>query len=141
MPDLGCRRLLARRQENGLLAALPRLPQLEALLRAAGPRTSIIFDLETHDAKKIADTDRSERDPMWIGDKVYFSSDRDGTLNLYAYDVASGGVAAHRRKRQVGRALAELRQRPRGSSTSSTASSRSTTSPPPSRRTDLDSRA
>ena len=51
-----------------------------------------IFDLETHDAQKIADSKRSERDPMWIGDKVYFSSDRDGTLNLYSYDVASGAV-------------------------------------------------
>ncbi|MCP3959553.1 MAG: peptidase S41 [bacterium] len=54
-----------------------------------------IFDLETHDATKIADSDRSERDPMWIGDKVYFSSDRDGTLNLYSYDVGSGEVAQH----------------------------------------------
>ncbi len=24
---------------------------------------------------------------MWIGDRIYFASDRDGTLNLYAYDV------------------------------------------------------
>jgi tricorn protease len=29
---------------------------------------------------------------MWIGDKVYFSSDRDGTLNLYSYDIASDSV-------------------------------------------------
>ena len=27
---------------------------------------------------------------MWIGDKIYFDSDRDGTFNLYAYDVATG---------------------------------------------------
>ncbi len=51
-----------------------------------------IFDLETFDAQKIADSDRSERDPMWIGENIYFSSDRDGTLNLYAYQVASGEV-------------------------------------------------
>ena len=25
---------------------------------------------------------------MWIGDTIYFASDRDGTLNLYAYDLA-----------------------------------------------------
>ncbi len=26
---------------------------------------------------------------MWIGNKIYFSSDRDGTLNLYSYDIAT----------------------------------------------------
>ena len=51
-----------------------------------------LFDLTTHDARKIADSKRSERDPMWIGETIYFSSDRDGTLNLYAYDLAAGGV-------------------------------------------------
>ncbi len=54
-----------------------------------------IFDLASHEAQKIADSDRSERDPMWIGERIYFSSDRDGTLNLYSFDVASGDVARH----------------------------------------------
>ncbi len=45
-----------------------------------------IFDLESHAAELIASSPRSERDPMWIGERIYFSSDRDGTLNLYAYD-------------------------------------------------------
>jgi len=49
-----------------------------------------IFDLATRKAKKITDTPRTERDPMWIGDKIYFDSDRTGTLNLYSYDPASG---------------------------------------------------
>ena len=48
-----------------------------------------IFDVETHDAKKISDSPRSNRDPMWIGDKIYFNSDRGGHFNLYAYDTAS----------------------------------------------------
>jgi tricorn protease len=48
-----------------------------------------IFDLATHAAQKITDTPRTERDPMWIGDKIYFDSDRTGTLNLYSYDLAS----------------------------------------------------
>jgi len=51
-----------------------------------------IFDIKTFDAKKIADSKRTERDPMWIGTAIYFVSDRDGTLNLYAYDVKSDGV-------------------------------------------------
>jgi tricorn protease len=49
-----------------------------------------IFDLATDEAKQITDNKRTERDPMWIGGKVYFAADWDGTLNLYSYDVASG---------------------------------------------------
>jgi tricorn protease len=51
-----------------------------------------IFDLATHQATLIAPSERSERDPMWIGSTIYFTSDRSGTLNLYAYDVTSGAV-------------------------------------------------
>jgi len=51
-----------------------------------------IFDLTSHQTTLIAPSERSERDPMWIGDTIYFSSDRDGTLNLYAYEVVSGSV-------------------------------------------------
>ena len=54
-----------------------------------------LFDLTSHEAEKIADSDRSERDPMWIGDKIYFASDRDDTLNLYSYDIASRAVRQH----------------------------------------------
>ncbi len=51
-----------------------------------------VFDLTTKQQKKVAASKRTERDPMWIGDKVYFASDRDGTLNLYAVDPASDAV-------------------------------------------------
>jgi len=46
-----------------------------------------IFDLQSHAAKLITDNPRASRDPMWIGDKIYFDSDRDGHFNLYDYDV------------------------------------------------------
>ena len=49
-----------------------------------------IFDTETFDAKQITDTPRANRDPMWIGNAIYFDSDRDGKFNLYSYDVAGG---------------------------------------------------
>ncbi len=49
-----------------------------------------VYDLKTNDAKKISDNPRSNRDPMWIGNTIYFNSDRTGTFNLYAYDVATG---------------------------------------------------
>ena len=51
-----------------------------------------ILDLATRATKKITDTPRTERDPMWIGDKIYFDSDRTGTLNLYSYDPANGAT-------------------------------------------------
>jgi len=51
-----------------------------------------LFDLASHDATLIAHSDRAERDPMWIGDAVYFSSDRDGTLNLFRYDIPTRAV-------------------------------------------------
>jgi tricorn protease len=59
-----------------------------------------IFDLATYETKNITANPRTDRDPMWIGDQIYFASDRTGTLNLYAYDVASGAVAAVTQSRQ-----------------------------------------
>ncbi len=34
----------------------------------------------------------NDRDPMWVGGKVYFLSDRDGPATLYAYDPSGGAV-------------------------------------------------
>ena len=45
-----------------------------------------IVDLKTLAAENITHDPRTDRDPMWIGDLIYFASDRDGTLNLYRYD-------------------------------------------------------
>ncbi len=49
-----------------------------------------IFDMATNDARKISEGVRVSRDAMWIGDKIYYNSDRDGKFNLYAYDVPGG---------------------------------------------------
>jgi tricorn protease len=51
-----------------------------------------VYDLATNQAKPFASTVRTERDPMWMGDTIAFASDRDGTLNLYAYALASEAV-------------------------------------------------
>ena len=48
-----------------------------------------VFDRETHDVERITDHPRADRDPMWIGDTIYFTSDRSGTLNLYAFDLGT----------------------------------------------------
>lgn len=52
--------------------------------------TLYIFDLKSYDAKKISEGTRANRDAMWIGNTIYYNSDRDNHFNLYAYDVASG---------------------------------------------------
>jgi tricorn protease len=52
-----------------------------------------IFDLATHAAENITNNPRTDRDPMWIGSSIYFASDRDGTLNLYRYNVAAKTTA------------------------------------------------
>lgn len=51
-----------------------------------------VYDLATAAVTPIAHSRRTERDPMWIGDRIYFVSDRDGTLNLYSADSSGGGV-------------------------------------------------
>jgi len=51
-----------------------------------------IFDLQSDETTRVTDNPRTDRDPMWIGDKIYFASDRDGTLNLYSFDIASGAT-------------------------------------------------
>ena len=56
--------------------------------------TLYIYDLATNDAKKISEGVRPWRDAMWIGDKIYFNSDKDGKFNLYFYDVASAKTTA-----------------------------------------------
>ncbi len=51
-----------------------------------------VFDLARHTLEPVAPSVRTERDPMWIGDAVYFVSDRTGTLNLYRCDLATKQV-------------------------------------------------
>jgi len=48
-----------------------------------------IYDLASNQVKPVAHSKRTERDPMWIGEAIYFVSDRDGTLNLYRWDIAT----------------------------------------------------
>ncbi|MGA9028692.1 MAG: S41 family peptidase [Steroidobacteraceae bacterium] len=48
-----------------------------------------IFDLGHPSLVQVTDDPRTDRDPMWIGDAVYFNSDRSGVFNLYRYDLAT----------------------------------------------------
>jgi tricorn protease len=48
-----------------------------------------IFDLATQQGRNITNNPRTDRDPIWIGNAIYFVSDRDDVLNLYRYDIGS----------------------------------------------------
>lgn len=58
-----------------------------------------IYDMATAEAKLISDTPRASRDAMWIGNTVYYNSDKDGKFNLYAYDVSGGKTTQVTRNR------------------------------------------
>jgi tricorn protease len=51
-----------------------------------------IADLQTSAIEKIPHTDSNDFNPMWVGSKVYFISDRAGAATLFAYDPRSKEV-------------------------------------------------
>ena len=53
-----------------------------------------IYDVASHAVEKIPQpaTRANDADPMWIGDTIDFRSDRDGELNIYAFDTKSKAI-------------------------------------------------
>ncbi len=51
-----------------------------------------LYDLATNEERNLTNFDGTDRLPMWIGDTVYFSSDRDGVLNIHSVDPRSGTI-------------------------------------------------
>jgi tricorn protease len=43
-----------------------------------------VFDTAANKSRQLTSHGRTERDPMWIGDRIYFVSDRDDTLELFS---------------------------------------------------------
>src|SRR6185295_18892477 len=62
--------------------------------RYRGGRTSPVWIARLSDSavQKVPRENSNDSDPMWIGDRVYFLSDRNGAITLFSYDVASGKV-------------------------------------------------
>ena len=48
-----------------------------------------IVDLKTYDLVSPPWTDSHDKDPVWIGETVYFLSDRDGVHNVWSYEAKS----------------------------------------------------
>ncbi len=51
-----------------------------------------IYDLAQNTSRRLTDFPGTDQHPSWWGDKVYFVSDRDLTLNVYSFDLASDKV-------------------------------------------------
>ncbi|MGF1923670.1 MAG: S41 family peptidase [Bacteroidia bacterium] len=57
--------------------------------RGGGMPQVWIFDTKSKNIEIIPGTGANNVKPQWLGDKVYFLSDRDLTLNLFSYDTKS----------------------------------------------------
>jgi len=51
-----------------------------------------IFDLANNAVEKLPWQNSNDRNAMWIGNTIYFLSDRNGPTNLFSYDVSSKAV-------------------------------------------------
>ncbi len=51
-----------------------------------------VFDPAAGTTTNVTLHPRTDRDPMWIGERIWFASDRSGTLNLWSYDLAERTV-------------------------------------------------
>lgn len=49
-----------------------------------------IYDPATGSVKNITDNPAQDIIPMWIGDEIFFISDRDMTMNLFSYNTKTG---------------------------------------------------
>ena len=105
---------LARREDDRVRAARRGVPPVEALPRR---------DDLAHPALRQRDATPSSRypqpagrcndtDPMWLGDRLYFRSDRDGEFNLYAFDRATKAVTRLTTHADLPGALRHGRRRP-----------------------------
>lgn len=57
--------------------------------RGGQASTILIYRFSDHNLEKIPQPEGRANDagPMWIGDKIYFRSDRNGEFNLFSYDT------------------------------------------------------
>ena len=49
-----------------------------------------IYDLENSSSLRLTDHRATDNQPMWVGDSIYFTSDRDYLLELYAMSPQGG---------------------------------------------------
>ncbi len=77
------------------LAYTPVFQWQAAWKRYRGGQTEKIWlaDLSDSSIVKIPRENSNDFNPMWVGNKIYFLSDRSGPVSLFVYDIQSGKVS------------------------------------------------
>jgi tricorn protease len=80
--------------DGARIAYVPLPPAFTIWKRYRGGRTSSIWlaDLADSRAEPLPRENSNDFNPMWLGGKVYFLSDRNGPVTLFAYDPATKHV-------------------------------------------------
>jgi tricorn protease len=81
--------------DGAKLAYVPNDQWQRAWKRYRGGQTTPIWIATLSDSSvvKIPRENSNDFNPMWVGDTIYFLSDRDGAVSLFAYDTKSQQVA------------------------------------------------
>ena len=82
-------------QDGTLVAYVPHIQWQRAWKRYRGGQTKFIWIANLGDSSIQASIPRensNDFNPMWIGDNIYFLSDRNGPVTLFSYDVKSQQV-------------------------------------------------
>jgi tricorn protease len=76
------------------IAYVPIEPAFDVWKRYRGGQTTPIWiaNLADSSIEKVPRENSNDVNPMWVGDHVYFLSDRGGPVTLYAYDTKSKNV-------------------------------------------------
>lgn len=81
--------------DGSRLAYVPTVQWQRAWKRYRGGQTKPLWIANLSDSSieaKIPRDNSNDFDPMWVGDTIYFLSDRNGPVTLFAYDTKTGGV-------------------------------------------------
>ncbi len=77
------------------LAYMPIAPAFDIWKRYRGGRTTPLWiaQLSTDKVEKVPRDNSNDFNPMWVGDHVYFLSDRNGPVTLFEYDIRSKKIS------------------------------------------------
>nr|XP_061799104.1 tricorn protease homolog 1-like [Nerophis lumbriciformis] len=76
------------------LAYTPKSREFRTWKRTRGGRAQDIwiYDLEANRSERLTTDRGTDNFPMWTGEKIYFTSDRGDTLNLFSFDLGSRAI-------------------------------------------------
>ncbi len=77
--------------DGASFAYVPNFKWQQAWKRYHGGQTTPIYIVRFHDLQlqKVPRQNSNDSNPVWVGDTVYFLSDRNGSVTIFAYDTKS----------------------------------------------------